>query len=252
MNETNDQSATPESDKIEDVALFEEKLEEAVCIRSEIDAVHWQRMRATLKCMAMLFSSKPTQMKQISNLYYYGGGYPSPNSPSHIEVLVNSMVNAISFLHMLGDLDLLTEPLKIYGIDITVTRNETSPTVNHSLYNDEKFLTALSEAGLSDEFTQLTDNTDEAVFRLFLDHCQELQGTICKMADSIKIDIYEDVKIAAAPGISKGTFVGAVRQNIDYEKLVAKGKRDKADKRKEAKIKGHLQAIHVTEVSAKL
>jgi len=194
----------------EDTLDISSKIDEGKEIRREIQEVHRKKYNA-LKVLFSEVSGEEDKnlIKFITDMVHYrNGGYPKPNSkPKHHDVL-NHFINLYKWMSFIGrEKQYVTDYLKEHGITVTLDK----PIENTSI-ESHKILIENSEP---DTFF----TTDAADLRQFtedmLEVTDDLQGTICKLADSIKIDLASSV---TAKGVKKGHFIDAVNFSYNADK----------------------------------
>lgn len=134
-----------------------------------------------------IFNFEPRYFTKLKDLHYYRGGWPSENTPPRIETFSKNIIEMIHLYEFLGD-DELKNILMEGGIEIKVHGND-EKFKNNSL-NKEQMLSALNNLLLA---------------------AIEVQGEICREADKIKIENYEEFVILSDNFIKKGDYTLCVQ-----------------------------------------
>jgi hypothetical protein len=206
-----------------DCSTVSEEFEQAVGIRKELNQVHWKDFNRLAIVFASVFKVPEKDLKLLSDMNYYRGGYPAEESPARLDALFWKAGTVARYWHELGRLDEVNQALSFYGMEIRPVEGYT-------------WLEATDEdLGSTRKVTKAHDRALQMGFRLgatvrdtlqwFLDATHGLQGTICSMADEIKINLFEQVNEKLDGAIDKGGFATAVN-------LVAK-KRHQEETRKD-------------------
>lgn len=118
--------------------------------------------------------------RSVDALYYLGGGWPSPNSKGRMEALLDNFIGMYRVLDFIGMGETVTKYLAEQGVTISL---------DPRFAIDDRELTPNEVMYL--EKTIGRDNMEgvDTVSRLVLvcvSACEELQGDICRLADTIK------------------------------------------------------------------
>jgi len=211
----------PEKETYEDYIL------NAAEIRRDLDEVIHPMMRGLKKAFSILFQEanlRGGDFKRLSDMKYYQGGWPSPNTPPR-ESNLASQVAALIKLENLAGTETFAKFLSQEGIKVSV---ESTVGDNIQLNRDEAedLEKALSSAGLNHTMCfEGTSATRSKILPILIEKAQHLQKEICEQSDLITVDAAEHVESAFK--IKKGNFIKAV--NLMATKL-RKGEGPMAEK----------------------
>lgn len=202
---------------------IQDEFDEAVGIRKELNSVHWKEYERLSTVFAVLFNESKSTLKFISDLNYYQGGYPSETSPPRINSIFEKVGTAARFYDVRGKLDEINLILSSHGFELVRTNPDTSIVTmsDKRIDDDKKAIKAYEELGMVDSDVQ---GMPDQVIEKFLERTMELQRTICQMADSIKIDLFEQANVKL-PEIGKSGFVSAVN-SVASKQLKESRKKD--------------------------
>jgi len=177
-----------------------------------------------------MFSVPKRTLKFISDLNYYKGGYPSETSPPRINALLERVGVAAQFFNEIDRLDELNNVLAAYGFELTMTNEHAAKVVGDDsrIDDDKKAMRAFEDLKMT---AGDVSGSPKEVVEWFLERTFNLQHTICTMADTIKIDLFESAA-TKVPNLGKPGFITAVntvankrikdRKNKDTERLIDK------------------------------
>lgn len=192
----------------EDKKTYEELVQECAEIRRDLDVVLHPIFGSLKKAFEVAWGSlgyTKSDFKRLSDLVYYQGGYPQPDSLPKEVVLADTVAKALELEKYLGR-NILRLLLEDRGITITFT-DEVIPKGFIGDLNDKE------EASLKDGWAgagldgEVPNDRFEVLKRL-IDRAQTLQKEICETADTIKVDAAEVAE--SEHKIAKGNFVKAV------------------------------------------
>lgn len=186
---------------------YEDILTECAETRRDLDVVYHPTFGNIKKAFAIIFGSSGftgAEFKGLSDLVYYQGGYPNPDSKPKAQDL-GDRVAKLLLLEEIAGKSQLQDVLAQHGIKITIdTTFEEEYRSSLSDKEDKKLRNAWEGAGIdagipASRFEALT---------LLLERSQNLQKYICQQADTIKVDAAEQVESAFK--IAKPNFIKAV------------------------------------------
>lgn len=161
-----------------------ERMDFLAGIRSNITDL-WSQYRLRALIFKRVFSNDKDYKLLVDGLYYYGGGYPSENSPGRMEDLVRKAASFINYYRLVGESNLVIDEFAKYGIGIF----ENSPIPNGELSLDSiQYIREIIPDFETNHNIEL-ENTDKAdlLTTLFNDG-RAFQKDICRLADIIKLD----------------------------------------------------------------
>lgn len=191
-----------------DFSPIREEFEEAVGIRKELNSVHWKDYEALKIVFGALFADDPANLKLISDMNYYKGGYPGESSPAKIEALFWKVGTIMRYFSMIGRLDEINSLLGLYGFQVTSTDSDFRPMNREALNEDKKVTKAVDR--VTNRFGFRVLETQPEMVQWFLNTTETLQRVICGMADEIKIGIFDTVDLKMEGQIDKSGFNTAV------------------------------------------
>lgn len=194
---------------MENLEIYEKKLDESAKIRLELNDVYRNKMSELVAMFNYIFPDDKKEIyKLLKDMLYYQGGYPSENTPPKLDILLERFVNVYRFYKFLG-IDKIDNYLSSFGINIQYTPiddGEIEPNKSFQdawdyLFPNKKILTSKRE-----------------ILKHILDKGMELQSEICKKSDTIKITIAKQIEKECK--IKKPHFVKAV--NLKYKEIKSK------------------------------
>ena len=139
----------------------------------------------------------------VDALYYFGGGWPSENSPGRLEAALDDFAGIYKILSLIGHGDKVEDHLKNLGITVTLQ----NPILNAPLTKEDINL-LIKEFGLGQfDFDHSMLITTADLVRECVYEAEHLQEFICQHADIIK----DELKPAAKAALSI--------ENEEYERL---------------------------------
>lgn len=186
---------------------YESIIDECAQTRYELDTVLHPTFGQLKKAFKLLFESfgyNGADFKKLSDLVYYQGGYPNPETLPKEEQLANAVSRALKLEDALGR-ETLQKLLKQRGIEVAIKQDDEITGTYQLNPRDSKKLEKywrLAEIGGA------VPDTRGTVLKKLIDRAQELQSTICAEADTIKVDAAAVVEEAFK--IKKPNFVKAV------------------------------------------
>lgn len=182
------------------------QLERGILIREELNEVLWKRYEDLSIVFAAIFREEKGVLKQISDLNYYQGGYPSPSSPPRIESVFKRIGIASLFFDELGRLDEFNTILADYGYEIKRFKGANRRVRTSTAWLNAHATKAFKRLGMTGKDLK---GSPRVVLARFLALTYDLQAEICGKADEIKITLYNQAKLEV-PRLGKPGFVGAV------------------------------------------
>lgn len=207
---------------------YAELLEECAEIRTEIDEVHSARYGQLRSGFEAMTGLKGSIFKKANDLIYYTGGYPSESSPPKSEVFADEIAGVLRVLKALGS-DFMVNLLQRRGVKVEVS-DLTYPS------DRDEFVKHLGTEVWPEGSREV-----DALKRMSAE-AQELQKTICVMADEIKLDLAERVKDDFQ--IEKPAFLKAVKLSSMVQR---QGKSDKARERVDGAIHSAESVVEALE-----
>lgn len=188
---------------------YEDLVLECAETRRDLDVVHHPMMTALKKAFRAAFEADGfggSDFKRLSDLVYYKGGYPSPESPPKTDALADDFARSIKLCSVIGHEAIVRRLRDVHGIDV-VLRSDPIKLGPVSVDHDEAddFEDNLATAGISKSEIPADKLT---LLKLMVDAAQALQAEICQLADTIKVDGAEEAENKYE--IKKSNFVRAV------------------------------------------
>lgn len=190
-----------------DFSKIDEEFEEAVEIRKELNTVHHKDFAKLGKVFGALFGVNNNTLKLLSDMNYYRGGYPGENSPPKLDALFDKAGTVIRFYEAVGRLDEINEVLAKYGFEVT-KKNHQKIEASRAALEETPAMTRATNLAYERGFVWSDDISE--MIEWFLNHTENLQGTICEMADNIKIELFSRVESKIDGAIDKSGFNTAV------------------------------------------
>jgi hypothetical protein len=201
---------------MENIDYFKKEVEEGSLIRYEINEDHAPILSKLSKIYKGFFNRDPGEFRYAKDMWYYKGGWPSPNTPPRAKNLAKHIATSMMILHYIGKDNELNEYLKEYGfkiefIDETKFYNEgLLLEIDWKLDNKRK---KLVEDNWKDLFgTPVPSDPKELLSNMMNLACNK-QKVICELADQIKID--KGQKVEEECKVKVGDYTRAV--NLKYK-----------------------------------
>ena len=172
--------------EIKNVKIYQEKLDESIEIRKEINEELWTEMKSLSKSFFETTGCTNKEFISVKNHLYYKGGYPNENSRARLENTVENFVSLCRILDFLGRTDDLNEYLKTYGLKIEIL---------NPMKKDKLIINAANK---------------------IMNKALELQAIICEKADIIKITNAQEIDEQCE--IIKNHFIKEVNLNVKKQK----------------------------------
>ena len=170
--------------------------------------------------------------KQINDLIYYQGGYPSENSPAKIDELIDDVAATFEFFELMNN-DQFVKGLSSHGLKIEwISKKPTS-------YNKPNIEKLAEETGFIVESGDFS--TPEKAFMTLINHGQELQGEICAHADIIKLT--KAAEVQAECNVKKNHFVKSVKLKANAMKVEEELKRKEKLEKNKTSAKNSAEAF---------
>lgn len=205
--------------------LINDEFEEAVEIRKELNGVLWKDYAALKVVFGAIFGESPSLLKTLSDMNYYTGGYPSPDSPSRISSFTKRFGIIAKYYALLDRLPELNSHLAEFGIHVQPL--ETSQIhISREGLNGKKVSKSLDRAIRVFGFNYIDDPKE--MLEWFLEQTHDLQGEICQKADAIKIDLFAKAEIKLENKeltLGKGGFTSGVNA-VANKRLKAEAGKD--------------------------
>lgn len=130
--------------------------------------------------------------RAVDAIHYLGGGYPNETSKGRMEALLDNFAGMYRVLHLIGRGDLVETHLSQYGISVKLTAaDELNEVVN------ESFVHKLNKSMTNEDNIVRFDTTNltrKQVLSKLVDICDEIQTTICGLADEVRLVHKEKLK----------------------------------------------------------
>ena len=173
--------------------VYTTKLDESGETRKILNEVHHATMKTLQKKFEAVTGHSPKLFALAKDMLYYTGGYPKDTSRAKLDVMIDKIAQISKILTFLKEDAILNEYCRRYGIEIKVTSPLEDKETDYE--GKQQFTSTAAEQMMGDAMTT--------------------QGTICKLADTIKIDAAEEVTRKC--GILGPHFVSAV--NLKYKQM---------------------------------
>lgn len=159
--------------------------------KRDLEVVYNPIFKHLKTAFSIMFSSEDfsgADFKRLSDMRYYQGGYPSPNTPPKEHALARQVAAIITledcvekreFVAFLGTMGISCEQKKPVSADYLVSKDD-----------EKKLREAWEGAGIDKEIP--TDRKE--ALKLMLDRAQNLQKEICEVSDSIRVNAAEEVE----------------------------------------------------------
>ena len=200
--------------------FLDDKLDEAASIREHINGVHWKKFAAIQAGFSALFGRPRWQMKLLSDLHYYEGGWPHPKSKGRLDSLTDHIGAAFSLFHAMGLASSINKLLlKKFGIEIRVVNPELlALPYDRAAFDSKEVRTMLRDSGVKVN-SRMSQRT---ILSTMVNECNALQKVICQEADSIKIGIYGQVVRDGAELLEKRDFTHLVSMRLRRNRAAEK------------------------------
>lgn len=196
--------------------LVATELDEAVSLRQELNSVYWKYYNDLSRVFAYIFDAEYRTLKQVSDINYYRGGWPSEKTPPRLDTLVKTFSTVVRYYSEIGRLGEINSLLALHGLHV-----EVKPTKEKSLLTFNNPFTESADHPVQKHLKNVVDysgsfahlKTSKDIIEWFLAQTAVLQKTICDKADRIKIDLYDEVKKKTEGTLPKGAFVSGVNRS---------------------------------------
>lgn len=187
---------------------YEDKVKKGSDIRVEINDVHYARYGALKNIFKGFFQMAPSDFKRLVDLKHYDGGYPSPDSPPRRESLAKYVSSMLTLQDFVGD-DSLKRALAARGIEVKINSSLASRTINEAMQNmDSKLYDSVTNGSKISGFRPEDFKDTREMLKALISEADSVQGTICSLADEIKVELGEAAE--KEDKILKSNFVKAV------------------------------------------
>jgi hypothetical protein len=184
--------------------------DESVGIRIDINENYHPVMSKLRKLFNLSTFKKPKFFKILNDFVYYKGGYPRPDSPPKLNDFLDIFGNIFQLYKFLGNESEINQILEDnYGIKVSVV---SSSDLDEPLeiMKLKKFQKLWSQ--VFDE--EYDGQSKKEIIEKLVDRGQDLQSTICKLADQIKIDNAKEVEEKCE--VKKSIFIPIVNLKSNY------------------------------------
>ncbi len=229
---------------MENVETFKKVVADSSLIRYEINDDHFAHLRDVYNLYKNYFGRDAKDFKAAKNTLYYKGGWPKPETLPRAQNLANSIADSFIILSYIGKVDELNHFLSMRGLKIEP--------VSPSVYEDQLLENSNWQGDAKREkkvlklwsslFVDEMPNDPKTVLTMLMDRACDRQGTICKLADEIKINNGQLVEEEC--GVKVPNFLRSV--NLEYKKIKGKNISEVIDKMK-ADNEETLEAVEIIE-----
>jgi hypothetical protein len=175
-------------------------------VKRDLDVVYNPTFQALKKAFSIIFDTagmNGSDFKRLSDMQFYQGGRPSPDSPPKENQLALQVARLIQLEELAGKRNFINF-LEAQGITVDFKAGSTIPTDYLVSKDDEKkLLKAWQGAGID---SSIPNDRVEAL-GLLLNRSQNLQNEICDIQDGLKV---ESEEVEDKFKIKKGNFMKAV------------------------------------------
>lgn len=211
-------------------------INQAIVVRSEISDLY-SKYRSLSNLAKESSEILHGDLKRaVDALYYFGGGWPTENSKGRMEALLDNFTGMYRVLDFIGEGSKVEAHLARMGIKVSIDAE--FKIVNRELGANE--IAYLRKEFKSTVFNikDLRDSRD--LVSAIVMECQELQGNICRLADTIKDGLHPQAKESL--GVEDEEF----DRLCDIAKTVSKGtpKAEVSAVNKKVKINNSITAFH--------
>lgn len=172
--------------------IFVKEVQDGSMIRYEINEDHSPILGKLSKIYKGFFGRDPKEFRYAKDIFYYKGGWPSPNTPPRAKGLADHIADAYMILSFIGkdkELEdylaargLKLEPIDPDGFDYSYLLEDIDWTLDKKR---EKMVKENWEELFGT--TKVPDDPKEVLTKLMNVACDK-QKVICELADKIKID----------------------------------------------------------------
>jgi hypothetical protein len=213
-------------------------------IRHEINSQLYDKGIGPIKKLSeeVLALSKP-HYKLIHDMLYYTGGYPKEDSPSRLNEFLDRFIALYHYFKFLGHEAQIDDYLQTAGISIKTDYDLKDEPL---LFDDEKSKEIDEKwqgAFPGEDMSQF--NTRKKFLEKLLDRSLALQGDICHLADTIKIDTAE--KVEEECKIKKTYFIKAVSARAKQLAAEEEAARKKVIETVQDEADMHVDAVSIFE-----
>lgn len=170
-----------------DIKLGLDSIQEAIAVRAEITAAYGTYAELSKIVQVTALVDKADFKNAVDALYYFGGGWPSPSSKGRLERALDHVAGMYRLLSLIGKGDLVEKHLAQKGISISLT----NPIEDTRLL--QRDIKLLNEEYAMKQFGFKPAALSELV-ACCIKEAMELQGFICKKADTIKHELKPKAK----------------------------------------------------------
>lgn len=200
---------------MENIDVFKRTVQECTDIRRDLNENWWKKMRTLSNIFKLMFERESNnEFKFLNDLFYYQGGYPTPNTPPKMQSLVESFATMLKFFTYSGNEDAFKHYLEAYGINAEIINTD------ECLKNDKIANFNKVRVRYETLFNEPMPMNKKDLFNKMISMGQSLQHTICVLADLIKLDAADKIKTEC--NISKQNFINAISINVTKSKLLEK------------------------------
>lgn len=181
---------------MENLEFFKKEVEEGSLIRYEINEDHAPILSKLAKIYKGFFNRDSGEFKYAKDIWYYKGGWPSPNTPARSYSLAKHIATAYMILHYIDKDSELIDHLKQFGLKLEIEDEV-------KFYNEGLLLEIdwkldpkrkkLVEENWKELFDTPVPGDPKELLSTMMDLACGKQKIICELADQIKIEKGEQV-----------------------------------------------------------
>lgn len=192
--------------------FYKKKVQEASETKYDISEQHSPVMRNISKMFKMVYGENPKKFNTVKNMLFYTGGYPTPNTPAKLDVLIEQFVATYKYLAILNKHHDIARKLLNNGIHIEINSNVLHDgTLNISPKQFKKFIKSYKRVFGDVELPK----TQHELLNMMIDKALNEQRIINEMNDQIKVIDAEQVQQECE--VEKPYFMKAV--SLKYKTL---------------------------------
>lgn len=192
--------------------FYKKKVQEASETKYDISEQHSPVMRNISKMFKMVYGENPKKFNTVKNMLFYTGGYPTPNSPAKLEVLLEQFISSYIYLSILKKDGDFVRTLANNGIKISIDESLLKDgSVDLYPKQFKKFIKMWKQVYGDDEVPK----SKHELLNLLMDKALNEQRIINEMNDQIKVIDAEQVQQECE--VEKPYFMKAV--SLKYKTL---------------------------------
>lgn len=210
----------------EEKRTYEELIDEASELRSELNQVMHARYKTIRKSAEQLSGIDGAAFKRVVDLSYYKGGWPKADTPPKIDTISTEIANLLK-LEKAVDKDNLAMALRARGIKVEVV----DPVWIGGVSNTTKAALAdlWPEAALD---AALPETVGEGL-RILHEEGMKLQKAICETADIIKLELAAEAKDEHGilrPNFNQAVALRALQKSKGHDRMLERAEKLQHDR----------------------